>query len=330
MKTSDKMVSTAVSAVIISVENLEKSLAFYKQTLGLDVTETRTWQGAGFERYWHLPAGAKARCAFLKYGPDPVGRVQLMEFDAPNRKQIRKPGIKRASGLFNLNIYSSDVRRDYAELKAQGYEFWGEPNHLNFGPAVGEALEFAFEGPDGVVINLVECLTQDPKTMIGHLYHFMNSYGRTPTGFTPVATTAHTVTDTQKALDFYYGPLGMKLFAESEISGEATNRAMGIRTDARTRSVIIQGNHDYGKIALAQPLNYEVPNLVPDAVPPNIGYLAQSFQVADLDAAAAACAALGAAVFTAAQDIDLPGRGACRAMIVRNPGSGALQELFQL
>ena len=180
MKTSDKMVSTAVSAVVISVENLEKSLAFYKQTLGLDVTETRTWQGAGFERYWHLPAGAKARCAFLKYGPDPVGRVQLMEFDAPNRKQIRKPGIKRATGLFNLNIYSSDVKRDYAELKAQGYQFWGEPNHLNFGPAVGEALEFAFEGPDGVVINLVECLTQDPKTMIGHLYHFMRSMDARP------------------------------------------------------------------------------------------------------------------------------------------------------
>jgi hypothetical protein len=27
--------------------------------------------------------------------------------------------------------------------------------------------------------------------------------------------------------------------------------------------------------------------------------------------------------------MDLPGRGKCKAMIVRNPGSGALQELFQ-
>jgi catechol 2,3-dioxygenase-like lactoylglutathione lyase family enzyme len=321
---------TAVSAVIISVENLDKSLAFYAGTLGLEVAESCTLQGAAFEQYWHLPAGSTARCAFLGYGPDPVGRVQLIEFDAPKRKQIRKPGIKRATGLFNLNIYSGDVKRDYATLKAQGYEFWSEPNHLNFGPAVGEALEFAFEGPDGVVINLVECLTHDPQTMIGHLYHFMNSYGRTLTGFTPVATTAHTVTDTQKALDFYYGLLGMKLFAESEIASETANRAMGIPADARTRSVIIQGNHEYGKIALAQPLNYAVPNLVPDAVAPNIGYLAQSFQVADLVATAAACAASDAKVFTAPLEIDLPGRGKCRAMLVRNPGSGALQELFQL
>lgn len=320
---------TAVSAVIISVENLEKSLAFYAGTLGLEVAASCTLQGDVFERYWHLPAGTKARCVVLAYGADPVGRVQLLEFDAAKRKQIRKPGIKRATGLFNLNIYSSDVKRDYATLKAQGYEFWSEPNHLNFGPAVGEALEFAFEGPDGVVINLVECLTHDPQTMIGHLYHFMNSYGRTPTGFTPVATTAHTVTDTQKALDFYYGVLGMKLFAESEIAGEATNRAMGIPANARTRSVIIQGNHEYGKIALAEPLNYDVPTLVPDAVPPNIGYLAQSFQVTDIADAAKACAAMDAKILTPPVAIELPGCGPCRAMIVRNPGSGALQELFQ-
>jgi hypothetical protein len=76
-------------------------------------------------------------------------------------------------------------------------------------------------------------------------------------------------------------------------------------------------------------MNYEVPNLVRDAVPPNIGYLAQSFQVADLDEAAKGCATVGAAVFSAPMDIDLPGRGRCASMIVRNPGSGALQELFQ-
>jgi len=91
----------------------------------------------------------------------------------------------------------------------------------------------------------------------------------------------------------------------------------------------VQGAHEYGKIALAQPMNYEEPNLVPDAVAPNIGYLAQAFMVGDLDATAAACAGLNVEVFTAPVEIDLPGRGRCRSMVVRNPGSGALQELFQ-
>lgn len=322
--------STPVSVAVLGVENLDASLAFYADTLGLEVAETCSWQGAEFEDYWQLPAGIGARCAFLQYGPDPVGRIQLMEFDAPERKRIRQAGVKRATGLFNLNIYTSDVKRDYEQLNAQGFEFWSEPNHINFGPAVGEALEFAFEGPDGVVINLVELLSKDTESMIGHLYHFVAGYGRTPTGFTPVATTAHTVTDMQKALDFYYGPLGMKVFSDGIIESEAANRMANLPADARTHSVLVQGDHEYGKVALAAPLNYEVPSLVPDAHAPNIGYLAQSFQFPDIDATADACAGLGAELYSALTEIDLPGRGRCKSMLVHNPGSGALQELFQV
>ena len=74
-----------------------------------------------------------------------------------------------------------------------------------------------------------------------------------------------------------------------------------------------------------------MPNLVPDAVPPNIGYLAQSFQVDDIDETASACAPRSAREeFSAPAEIDLPGRGRCMSMVVRNPGSGALQELFQV
>ena len=323
-------VSAPVSVAIIGVASLEKSLAFYAETLGLEVTDERVWEGDAFEAYWHLPAGSSARSAFLASGPDPVGRIQLLEFDAADRKQIRQPGIKRAIGLFNLNIYTTDVKRDYEQLSAQGFEFWSEPNHINFGPAVGEAMEFAFEGPDGVVINLVELLSKDEESMIGHLYHFVKGYGRTPTGFTPVATTAHTVADIDKALAFYFGPLGMTTFSDAVIENEAANRMANLPADARTRSVLVQGNHEYGKVALAAPLNYEVPSLVPDAVAPNTGYLVQAFEVPDLDAALQAAADCGTETYSAAAEIDLPGRGACRAAVLRNPGSGALQEFFQI
>jgi catechol 2,3-dioxygenase-like lactoylglutathione lyase family enzyme len=325
-------ISAPVSAAVIGVENMDASLAFYAGTIGLTVAESLVWEGPAFERYWHVAAGTTARCAFLQHGPDPVGRIQLMEFAAPGieRKLIRQPGIKRATGLFNLNLYTDDIQKDCAQLKAQGFRFWSEPAYNNFGPAVGETMEGAFDGPDDVVINLVELLTKDPKTLIGHIDEFVSAYGRTATGFTPVVTTAHSVADMEKALAFYYGPLHMKLFVESVLEGAETNRALNLPEDSRTRSVLIQGNHEFGKIALAQPMNYEVPNLVPDAVPPNIGYLAQSFEVRDLGEAAAACAALNAEAFSAPTEIDLPGRGKCKSMIVRNPGSGALQELFQL
>ncbi len=330
MSSSENEAGAPVSVAVIGVENLDASRKFYAGTVGLEVAETRTWSGPDFERYWQLPAGAEARCAFLGHGADPVGRIQLMEFDAPDRKLVRSPEVRRATGLFNLNLYSSDIARDYEQLKSQGFHFWSEPARNNFGPVVGETLEVAFDAPDGVVINMIQLLTEDPKTIIGHIVQFINEYGRTPTGFTSVVTTAHSVLDMEKALAFYYGPLHMSLFIESILEGAETNRALCLSADARTRSVIVQGDHEYGKIALATPLNYEVPNLVPDAVPPNIGYLAQSFEVNDIDETAGACADLGAETFTAPTEIDLPGRGRCLSMIVRNPGSGALQELFEV
>jgi len=322
--------SAPVSVVVIGVEDLDTSLEFYAGTIGLEVAETRTWQGPDFEQYWQVPARTAARCAFLKHGADPVGRIQLMEFDSSDRKLIRRPGIKRATGLFNINLYTSNIQKDYEQLSAQGFNFWSAPAHADFGPGVGETMEVAFDGPDGVVINLVELLTKDPKTMIGHLYEYVAEYGRTATGFTEVVTTAHSVVDMEKALAFYYGPLHMKLFVDSILEGAETNRVLNLPEDSRTHSVLVQGAHEYGKIALAAPMNYEVPNLVPDAVPPNIGYLAQSFQVADLKATARASADVGAEEFSAPLEIDLPGRGKCAAMLVRNPGSGALQELFQI
>ncbi len=318
-----------VSVVTIGVDRLEASLDFYAGTLGLEVAERRNWQGPAFEAYWQLPPGTAARVAFLQHGADPVGRIQLLEFDAAERKRVRPAKIRRATGLFNLNIYASDIEQDYARLQSQGFNFWSEPAHNDFGPAVGETLEAAFDGPDGVVINLIQLLSDDPATVIGRIAAFIEDYGRTPTGFTPVVTTAHGVLDMEKALAFYYGPLQMSVFVESVLEGAETNRALCLPADARTRSVIIQGAHEYGKIALATPLNYTVPNLVPDAVPPNIGYLAQSFRVAALDEAARAAAALGAEVLTAPVEIDLPGRGKRRSMLLRNPGSGALQEFYE-
>jgi catechol 2,3-dioxygenase-like lactoylglutathione lyase family enzyme len=324
------LASAPVSAVVIGVENLEASLKFYAETVGLNVAETLTWKGPEFESYWQVPAGTTARCAFLEHGADPVGRIQLMEFDAPDRQLVRAPDIRRATGLFNLNLYTDNMERDYANLKSQGFNFWSVPARNNFGPAVGETLEAAFDGPDGVVINMIELIRDDPNTVIGHIIKFIAEYGRTSTGFTSVVTTAHSVFDMEKALAFYYGPLHMTLFIESVLEGAETNRALCLSEDSRTRSVIVQGDHEYGKIALAVPLNYEVPDLTSAAVPPNIGYLGQSFQVGNIEESASACAAVGAEVFSAPTEIDLPGRGKCASMIVRNPGSGALQELFQV
>ena len=322
--------SAPVSVVVIGVEDFDASMSFYRDTLGLLVTEERTWNGEDFERYWALPRESAARCAFLGHGPDPVGRIQLMEFNAADRKQARSADQRSAAGLINLNLYTRDIDADYENLVSQGFNFWSEPGTLDFGPAVGVTREVMFDGPDGVVINLVQLCSEDPDSSVGKVQQFVGKYGRTDTGFTAVATTAHSVHDMDKALEFCCGPLQMEQRIDTLLTGAEANATFGHPDNAETRCVFVRGDHEFGKIALLRPLNYEVDSLVPHAVPPNIGYLAQSFQVRDLNDCAERCAAIGTDTFTGPMEIDLPGRGRCRSMIVRNPGSGALQEIFQV
>ena len=321
--------SAPVSVVVIGVENIESSLEFYAATLGLEVIENLTWEGPEFERHWNLPAGSSAKCTFMGHGADPVGRIQIMEFNASDRKLVRPQEIRCATGLFNLNVYTKDIVSDCEMLKSQGFNFWSEPALNDFGPAVGEISEVAFDGPDGIVINMIQLITEDPNTLSGKLLAFLDDYGCTSTGFTAVATTSHGVRDMDRALEFYYGPLKMTLFMETTLKSADNNLAIGLPADAETRSVFIQGGHEYGKIALSSPINYEIPNLIPDAVPPNIGYLAQSFQVNDLNLVANECINIDVDIISGPEEITLPGRGLCRAMVVHNPGSGALQEIFQ-
>ena len=82
-------------------------------------------------------------------------------------------------------------------------------------------------------------------------------------GFTSVVTTAHGVLDMEKALAFYYGPLHMTVFIESVLKGPETNRALCLPPHCETRSVLVQGAHEYGKVALASDLRLHLRNLNP-------------------------------------------------------------------
>lgn len=318
-----------VSVVILGVDKLESSLHFYGDLIGLSASDAVVWSGGAFEKLWHLPQGATAKAVLLHAGPDPVGRILLLEFDSAQRKLLRADRPPRAYGLFNLNFYTSDILSDAKKFRHLGYEFWSDPVAHRFTPEIGEPIEVVFEGPDGVVINLVELATEDTSTQIGKMRAFVESFGRTPTGFTPVVTTASCMKSISSARLFYETVLGMNVHIDQVLESENYQRFQRVPAGGRTHVTFMKGSHMFGKIAMSEPLNYDVPDLTPDAVAPNIGYLAQAFLVPDMAAAAAACEALGVEVYSPRMDIEIPGLGLNHTMIVRNPGSAALQQFLQ-
>lgn len=323
---------------VISCERLESSLDFYCDRIGLDAGRVFDWRGAQFERLWSLPPGARARACMLGVGvgDGAVGRILLLDFDAASlpprlaREPIQRDAHSRVIGLANLNFYARDLRASVRQFAAQGHAVWSDPTQHSLDERVGNPIEVIFDGPDHVAINLVELTSRDPATRIGQMRAYVEQHGYTSEGFTPVVTTSHVVRSLDAARSFYERVLGMGVLIDDELRAPHVNAFLRLPSDGVTHIQFMQGGHMFGKIALSEPRNYleRCEDLRPRARAPNIGYLAQAFEVDDLDAAARKCATLGVEAAGERAVMDIPGLGPREQLLVRNPGSGALQWLL--
>jgi catechol 2,3-dioxygenase-like lactoylglutathione lyase family enzyme len=322
-----------LSAAILGVSSIDTAMAFYRDVIGLDASPVVTWSGEAFEKHFALPKGASAQAAMFSFQGSAgagknVGRVLALAFDGKDRKTIPQKGDRTYRGLWNLNFYVDDIRATTKILQAKGFDFWSEPVGYEVSSKAGAPVEVLFDGPDGLAINLVE-LTGDDTTTVGRLRIEVAALGKTKAGFTQVATTSHSVVQRDKALSFYTQVLGMQVRIDDILGKPETNHFLGRPPEAKTRATFVAGNHQFGKVALSHPENYAAPNKVPLAVPPNIGYLAQSFRVPSILRAMDSCKAVGAEIFSPMMEIDVPGLGLVAAFIARNPGSGALMHLYE-
>lgn len=318
-----------VYAATIGVRDLDASLGFYAEQMGLDVLGRRALSGAAFEAHWRLPVGATAEIAVLGHAAIPAGRVALIEFRANRRELVRNIAGQRFFGLVNLNFYSDDIERHLAALERAGCRGWSRPVIHDMGE-VGEPIEVMVDGPDGVILNLIQLRATRPEARIRRTIRWIAEHGGyNRAGTTPVATSAHCVPDYERTIAFHTDVLGMCVRNDVVLQGEAMESFMDYPRGAQSRDTYLQGAHVFGKIAVNHPLNFECVDLVPRAVAPNVGYLVQSFVVADLDAALASSTRIGAELYSEPVELDVPAVGVTRTAIVRNPGSGALMELIE-
>lgn len=308
-----------LSIAVIGVENMAESLGFYRGIVGMDVVGEQTLRGLRFAGHWRTAPEVRATAVLLQARDFEVGRIMLIDFVDPRRERVRARRERRMVGLMNLNFYVADIESAHRDLSAKGYEFWWPPRQHQLSAGVGAETGALLEGPDGVILNLVQLDSTDEETRIGRMRKFFLGEGRTSTGYSPVVTSAHGVRSRDRALPIYTDLLGLEVVIDEPL-GPA---------DERTHWTFVQGNHPYGKVALGQALNYEAEDLTPFATAPNIGYLAQAFEVPNLDDAHAFCRDGRIEVFSPPDEIDLPGMGRRASMIVRNPGSGALMQFLQ-
>lgn len=142
----------ALHHVGITVKDLERSIRFYHDVLGLDfVNEPSPWfDGPDLGPAVGVP-GAALRQVSLKLGET---TVELLEYRSPPSVTDR-PLLSNDIGASHFAFLVDDIRAKKAELEAKGIEFFSGINVVDEGVLAGWRWVY-FADPDGYPLELVE------------------------------------------------------------------------------------------------------------------------------------------------------------------------------
>jgi catechol 2,3-dioxygenase-like lactoylglutathione lyase family enzyme len=150
----------------VTVSDVERSIRFYRDVLGMEVCWCKAGGKPTFirEEKQSYVAGvtgyrnAHLKIAMLRYGQ---AMLELIEYVEPREKGL-DPGTHRP-GSPHLAFIVADIDRAWNTLKAQsghwGLSFVGDgPALVDRGPNTG-GRAFYFRDPDGIAIEIVELNT---------------------------------------------------------------------------------------------------------------------------------------------------------------------------
>jgi catechol 2,3-dioxygenase-like lactoylglutathione lyase family enzyme len=135
----------------ITVANLERSLAFWRDVLGFELSHSAHQTGNMAEEITGV-AGAELKLAVVK-SPD-GHKIELLEYSAPaDRKHVRPKPCDVGSVHIALTV--DDLDAVLSAIAASGWRAAGKPQTLKSGPNAGKRVVYVRD-PDGTTIELMQ------------------------------------------------------------------------------------------------------------------------------------------------------------------------------
>lgn len=142
---------TELNHVGLSVSNLERSLAFYRDVLGMEVVIQAPFEGGRYEIITGL-TGAKGRAVLLQLKGTSL-QVELFEFSHPKPKPADPQRPVCDHGITHFCMSVKDIESEYQRLKAANVAF-------HCPPQVSATSKVTYgRDPDGNVFELLERLS---------------------------------------------------------------------------------------------------------------------------------------------------------------------------
>ena len=135
----------------ITVSNLERSLAFWRDVLGFELSHTAHQTGELAKEITGV-TGAEIKLAVLKTSGD--HKIELLEYLAPpDRKQIALRPCE--VGSVHVALLVDDLDAVLERVSDSGWKAAGKPQTLKTGPNAGKRVVYVRD-PDGTTIEFMQ------------------------------------------------------------------------------------------------------------------------------------------------------------------------------
>lgn len=271
---------------------------------------------------WRVPRGCRRIEQWLLVPKaDTKGFIRLVRFHGVAQRQMRSSARTwDTGGIFDVDVFTHDVRKVYRALQAQGWSAYGDP--VDYGWGGFDVAQVVASGPDGLALAVLQP-KQPPQARFPR-------YG----GFSRVFNSSNMVRDYDATRRWFTEVLGWRYMVEGDLQGviEPGERIFGLppplARDTLRRCGIVhpEGLNDGSLETIAMP-GIAGRDFAADCVAPNLGWLAWRFPVTDAQGFAATLVARGAQLFAGPVTLALEPYGVVECFTVRTP-DGAMLEFF--
>lgn len=139
----------------ITVSDMERSIAFYRDVLGLDYQGELMMEGPETDALFRC-AGCKVRVAYLNGSSELLAPpVELIQFLAPGF-EVSRPDLQKTS-ISEICFRCEDIDKLYRHLKEHQVECLSEPQSFDFTKyGFGKSRAIYFKDPDGIILEAIQ------------------------------------------------------------------------------------------------------------------------------------------------------------------------------
>jgi len=328
------MATKGMDSVFISVSNLEDSLAFFRDFVGMKVVADETLEPDRIQQLWNLPRETQARAVFLK---SELGStlLEVIEFKPHSGRVIKEGAEARYYGLYDVAFQVKNMDAIYRDLTAKGFAFLTPP--IQYQPVFipFPVKQVFFLGPGNVPLTLIELMA--PQEQDAQEYRpnklnieLMASQEQEAQGyhFNKLNDSAQIVESIDEAIKFYVDILGLDLMDQVTVPEGFLDELLGLPPNTGLKLAFVnRKDTDALLLEFVQP---SVKGKSPAAAarPPNLGLFMISFEVDNLASLTEKFEKEGITILSGPVELHTKVHGKMRAITVEGPG-GAMIELFE-